>query len=113
MWSWSELARQEAARSFGELSSLWMHRYFVYAGGMIARIQEYARRTGGRPVPQTPAGELAGKPTTSASLALQYAAALQMCLLSAADCSMPAIQYCRWRCTERSLIANDCRRSWP
>ncbi len=42
---------------------------FVYAGNMIARIQEYARQTG-QPVPETP-GELAQ--ATFASLALAYA----------------------------------------
>jgi rhamnulokinase len=42
---------------------------FVYAGNMIARIQEYARETG-QPVPETP-GELAQ--ATFASLALAYA----------------------------------------
>jgi rhamnulokinase len=42
---------------------------FVYAGNMIARIQEYARNTG-QPIPKTP-GELAQ--ATFASLALQYA----------------------------------------
>lgn len=42
---------------------------FVYAGNMIARIQEYAHKTG-QPVPETP-GEIAQ--ATFASLALQYA----------------------------------------
>ena len=42
---------------------------FIYAGGMIERIQEYARETG-QPIPATP-GEIAQ--ATFASLALQYA----------------------------------------
>ena len=59
---------------------------FVYAGNMISRIQEYARKSG-QPVPETP-GQLAQ--ATFASLALQYAKTadvLQQC--SGED--MPAI----------------------
>ena len=59
---------------------------FVYAGNMISRIQDYARKTG-QPVPETP-GQLAQ--ATFASLALQYAKTadvLQQC--SGED--MPAI----------------------
>ena len=79
-----ELARQEA--------DPWRTLFFVdapifvYAGGMIARIQEYARRTN-QPVPQTP-GELAQ--ATFASLALQYAHTADV-LAECSGLSMPAI----------------------
>jgi len=59
---------------------------FVYAGGMISRIQEYARRTH-QPVPETP-GELAQ--ATFASLALQYARTANV-LAECSGLSVPAI----------------------
>lgn len=59
---------------------------FVYAGGMIARIQQYARETG-QPVPETP-GEIAQ--ATFASLALQYAHTADV-LAECSGLAMPAI----------------------
>ena len=59
---------------------------FVYAGGMIARIQQYARETG-QPIPQTP-GEIAQ--ATFASLALQYARTADV-LAECSGMAMPAI----------------------
>jgi sugar (pentulose or hexulose) kinase len=59
---------------------------FVYAGGMISRIQEYARQTN-QPVPETP-GQLAQ--ATFASLALQYAHTADV-LADCSGLSMPAI----------------------
>lgn len=59
---------------------------FVYAGNMIARIQEYARETG-QPVPKTP-GELAQ--ATFASLALQYAKTADV-LAQCSGIEMPTI----------------------
>jgi rhamnulokinase len=59
---------------------------FVYAGGMISRIQEYAAKTG-QPVPQTP-GEIAQ--ATFASLALQYAYTADI-LAECSGLAMPAI----------------------
>ena len=59
---------------------------FVYAGGMIARIQQYARETS-QPVPETP-GEIAQ--ATFASLALQYAHTADV-LAECSALAMPAI----------------------
>ena len=59
---------------------------FVYAGEMISRIQEYARKTG-QPVPETP-GEIAQ--ATFASLALQYAHTADV-LAECSGLTMPAI----------------------
>ena len=59
---------------------------FVYAGGMIERIQSYARQTN-QPVPQTP-GEIAQ--ATFASLALQYARTADV-LAECSGLAMPAI----------------------
>ena len=59
---------------------------FVYAGGMIARIQNYARETG-QPIPETP-GEIAQ--ATFASLALQYARTADV-LEECSGVHMPAI----------------------
>lgn len=59
---------------------------FVYAGGMIERIQRYARETG-QPVPETP-GEIAQ--ATFASLALQYARTADV-LEKCSGVAMPAI----------------------
>jgi sugar (pentulose or hexulose) kinase len=59
---------------------------FVYAGNMISRIQEYAKKTG-QPIPETP-GQLAQ--ATFASLALQYAKTADV-LQSCSGEEMPAI----------------------
>lgn len=59
---------------------------FIYAGGMIARIQEYAKETG-QPIPDTP-GEIAQ--ATFASLALQYAHTADV-LAECSGLAMPAI----------------------
>ncbi len=59
---------------------------FIYAGGMIARIQEYAKATG-QPIPHTP-GEIAQ--ATFASLALQYAHTADV-LAECSGLAMPAI----------------------
>lgn len=59
---------------------------FVYAGGMISRIQEYARETN-QPIPETP-GQLAQ--ATFASLALQYSYTAEI-LANCSGLSMPAI----------------------
>lgn len=59
---------------------------FIYAGGMIARIQNYARETG-QPIPATP-GEIAQ--ATFASLALQYAHTADV-LAECSGLAMPAI----------------------
>lgn len=59
---------------------------FIYAGGMIARIQEYAKATG-QPIPHTP-GEIAQ--ATFASLALQYAHTADV-LAKCSGLAMPAI----------------------
>jgi len=59
---------------------------FVYAGSMISRIQEYAKKTG-QPIPESP-GQLAQ--ATFASLALQYAKTADV-LQSCSGEEMPAI----------------------
>ncbi|MEY4290580.1 MAG: hypothetical protein RL130_522 [Actinomycetota bacterium] len=59
---------------------------FIYAGGMISRIQEYAKATG-QPIPHTP-GEIAQ--ATFASLALQYAHTADV-LAECSGLAMPAI----------------------
>ena len=59
---------------------------FVYAGNMISRIQQYAKKTG-QPIPETP-GQLAQ--ATFASLALQYAKTADV-LQSCSGEEMPAI----------------------